>query len=78
MTFVEDKRDVVILNIRQALAEGKYDVCVEPDDPTPSSEERAAIRARFLKRFNTPKYKFNNSIVRALIRIATDNVNKDT
>ncbi|MGI6032133.1 MAG: lysophospholipid acyltransferase family protein [Coriobacteriales bacterium] len=76
--IIEEKRNEVVENIRKATEAKAYNVCVEPDDPTPSAEERKEIRERFLKNYGSLRYRFNNFIARGIIRIATYFANRHT
>lgn len=76
--ILEEKRDQVIENIQRATARGEFNVCVEPDDPTPSADERKELREGFLRRFPTMRFRACNYAARAIAGTVTALVNRKT
>ncbi|MCC8168027.1 MAG: 1-acyl-sn-glycerol-3-phosphate acyltransferase [Clostridiales bacterium] len=68
----------VIENIKQAVAEGRYNSKVEVDDPDLSQQERVDSVKQYVKKKNSLGYRFCNVCARALVDTATRILNRRT
>ena len=71
-----NKRTQVIENIRQATQEGRFYSKVEPDDPTLTSEQRAALLDRYCKMRSTRRFQEKRRLARLLAGTLSRQVNR--
>ena len=78
MIILDDVREKVIDNIKQALKDEDWYAKVEVNDPMLTSEQRDALLNRVMKRRHTPKYLFNRRMARYAANMASRFVNIST
>ena len=64
MIILDDVRDKVIENIKQAIKGEDWYAKVEINDPVLTTNERDALLKKVMKRRHTPKYLFNRRMAR--------------
>ena len=78
MIILDDVRDKVIENIKQAIKDEEWYAKVEVNDPVLTSNERDVLLERVMKRRHTPKYLFNRRMARYMANMASRMVNIST
>ena len=78
MIILDDVREKVIENIKQAIKEEDWYAKVEVNDPVLTSAQRDELLKRVMKRRHTPKYLFNRRMARYMANMASRIVNIST
>ncbi|MCR5430318.1 MAG: 1-acyl-sn-glycerol-3-phosphate acyltransferase [Eubacterium sp.] len=78
MIILDDVREKVIENIKQAILDEDWYAKVEVNDPVLTSNQRDALLKKVEKRRHTPKYLFNRRMARYLANMASRFVNIST
>ncbi len=78
MIILDDTREEVIENIKQAIKDEDWYAKVEVNDPVLSGNERDELLKKVMKRRHTPKYLFNRRMARYMANMASRLVNIST
>ncbi len=78
MIILDEYREKVIENIKQALKDEDWYAKVEVNDPVLSSADRDKLLKKVMKRRHTPKYLFNRRMARYMANMASRLVNIST
>lgn len=78
MIILDDVREKVIENIKQAIQDEDWYAKVEVNDPVLTGDERDALLKKVMKRRHTPKYLFNRRMARYMANMASRMVNIST
>ncbi len=78
MIILDDVREKVIENIKQAIQDEDWYAKVEVNDPVLTGDERDALLKKVMKRRHTPKYLFNRRMARYMANMASRIINIST
>lgn len=78
MIILDDTREKVIENIKQAIKNEDWYAKVEVNDPVLTSGDRDELLKKVIKRRHTPKYLFNRRMARYMANMASRFVNINT
>lgn len=76
--ILNNQRDVVIANIKNAVEKEAFHEKVEPKDPKLTTDEKKALLERYQKRSGTLFYKMNRCVARKITEVITKRANRST